>query len=80
MKRVHGTFDSFKTLGAAMGLKTPKTKVKEKEHKCPNCGGVMERVSNSNVFVCPFNKLEECDLKGKPVQVFSKCGKIVIAD
>lgn len=34
MKQVHGT---FKTLGAAMGFKTPKTK--EKEHKCPNCDG-----------------------------------------
>lgn len=78
MKQVHGTFDSFKTLGAAMGFKAPK--VKEKEYKCPNCGGVMERVGNSNVFVCPFNKLEERDLKGKPVQVFSKCGKFVIAD
>lgn len=76
MKQVHGTFDSFKTLGAAMGFKAPK----EKEHKCPNCGGVMERVGNSNVFVCPFNKLEKRDLKGKPVQVFSKCGKFVIAD
>ena len=78
MKQVHGTFDSFKTLGAAMGFKAPK--VKEKEHKCSNCGGVMERAGDSNVFVCPFNKLEECDLKGKPVQVFSKCGKFVIAD
>lgn len=78
MKQVHGTFDSFKTLGAAMGFKAPK--VKEKERKCPNCGGVMERAGNSNVFVCPFNKLEERDLKGKPVQVFSECGKFVIAD
>lgn len=78
MKQVHGTFNSFKTLGAAMGFKAPK--VEEKEHKCPNCGGVMERAGNSNVFVCPFNKLEERDLKGKPVQVFSKCGKFVIAD
>lgn len=78
MKQVHGTFDSFKTLGAAMGFEA--SKVKEKEHKCPNCGGVMERAGNSNVFVCPFNKLEERDLKGKPVQVFSKCGKFVIAD
>lgn len=78
MKQVHGTFDSFKTLGAAMGFKAPK--VKEKEYKCPNCGSVMERAGNSNVFVCPFNKLEERDLKGKPVQVFSKCGKFVIAD
>ena len=76
MKQVHGTFDSFKTLGAAMGFKAPKVK----EHKCPNCGGVMERAGDSNVFVCPFNKLEERDLKGKPVQVFSKCGKFVIAD
>lgn len=40
----------------------------------------MERAGNSNVFVCPFNKLEERDLKGEPVQVFSKCGKFVIAD
>ena len=78
MKQVHGIFDSFKTLGAAMGFKAPK--IKEEEHKCPNCGGVMERAGNSNVFVCPFNKLEERDLKGKPVQVFSKCGKFVIAD
>ena len=78
MKQVHGTFDSFKTLGAAMGFKAPN--VKEKEHKSPNCGGVMERAGDSNVFVCPFNKLEERDLKGKPVQVFSKCGKFVIAD
>ena len=60
MKQIHGTFDSFKTLGAAMGFKAPK--VKEKEHKCPNCGGVMERAGDSNVFVCPFNKLEESDL------------------
>lgn len=78
MKQVHGTFNSFKTLGAAMGFKALKTK--EKEHKCPNCGGVMERAGNSNVFVCPFNKMEERDLKGEPVQVFSKCGKFVIAD
>ena len=68
MKQVHGTFNSFATLGAAMGF------------KAPNCGGVMERAGDSNVFVCPFNKLEERDLKGKPVQVFSKCGKFVIAD
>ena len=78
MKQVHGIFNSFTTLSAAMGLKTPKTK--EKEYKCPDCGGVMERAGNSNVFVCPFNKLEEYDLKGKPVQVFSKCGKFIIAD
>lgn len=78
MKQVHGTFNSFKALGAAMGIKTPK--VKEKEYKCPNCGGAMERTGHSNVFVCPFNKLEERDLKGEPVQVFSKCGKFVIAD
>lgn len=78
MEQVRGTFNSFTTLGAAMGLKTPKTK--EKEYKCSDCGGVMERAGNSNVFVCPFNKLEECDLKGKPVQVFSKCGKFIIAD
>lgn len=78
MKQVHGTFNSFKTLGVAMGLKTPKTE--EKECKCPDCGGVMERVVDSNVFICPFNKLEERELKGKPVQVFSKCGKFIIAD
>ena len=78
MKQVHGTFNSFATLGAAMGFKAPKTK--EKEHKCPNCGGVMEHVAGSNVFICSFNKLEEHELKGKPVQVFSKCGKFVIAD
>lgn len=78
MKQVHGTFNSFATLGAAMGLKTPK--IKEKERKCPDCGGVMKHVAGSNVFVCPFSKLEERELKGKPVQVFSKCGKFVIAD
>ena len=78
MKQVHGTFNSFKTLGTAMGLKTPKAE--EKELKCPDCGGVMERVVDSNVFICPFNKLEERELKGKPVQVFSKCGKFIIAD
>lgn len=78
MKQVHGTFNSFATLGAAMGLKTPKTK--EKECKCPDCGGVMEHIVDSNIFVCHFNKLEEHDLKDKPVQVFSKCGKFVIAD
>lgn len=78
MKQVHGTFNSFATLGAAMGLKTPKTK--EKELKCPDCGGMMESVAGSNVFICPFDKLEERELKGKPVQVFSKCGKFIIAD
>lgn len=78
MKNVHGKFNSFVELGQALGIKC--TVETEKEHKCPNCGGVMERAGDSNVFVCPFNKLEERDLKGKPVQVFSKCGKFVIAD
>lgn len=78
MKQVHGTFNSFAALGEAMKIKAPK--IKEKEMKCPNCGGQMDRVTGSNVFVCPFSKLEERELKGKPVQVFSKCGKFVLTD
>jgi hypothetical protein len=78
MKQVHGTFNSFVAMAAAMGVKAPK--IKEKEFKCPNCGGKMQRVGNSNVFVCPFDKLEDNELHGKPVQVFSKCGKFILAD
>jgi len=76
MKQVHGTFNSFKTLDAAMGFKAPK--VKEKEHKCPNCGNELRKVGNTNVYVCDYGTLEDADLKGTPVQVLTKCGTIEI--
>ncbi len=78
MKQIHGTFNSFETMAAAMGFKTPK--IKEKEHKCPDCGNPMDHIAGSNVFACPFSKLEERELNGKPVQVFSKCGGFVITE
>lgn len=77
MKKVHGTFSSFQDLGAAMGVKA--AKVEEKPRKCSVCGGTLHRCGNSNVLACDFSKLEDKELPdGTKVQVFSKCGNIVI--
>lgn len=75
---VHGRFNSFKEMGAALGAKMPKAKV-EKARKCPNCGGELRKCGNTNVYVCDFHKLEDATTKdGVAVQVFSKCGNTVI--
>ena len=78
MKQVHGTFTNFKDMGIALGVKIPKTK-EEKPMKCSNCGGPMHRAGNSNVWVCDFSKLTDEKLPdGTDVQVFAKCGNMVI--
>lgn len=78
MNKVHGTFTNFKDMGIALGIKMPKEKA-EKPMKCSNCGGPMRRAGNSNVWVCDFHKLvDEKMPDGTDVQVFSKCGNIVI--
>ena len=78
MKQVHGTFTNFKDMAVALGFKVPKAK-EEKPMKCSNCGGPMHRAGNSNVWVCDFHKLvDEKMPDGTDVQVFSKCGNIVI--
>ena len=78
MNKVHGTFTNFKDMGIALGIKMPKEKA-EKPRKCTVCGGHMKRAGNSNVWVCDFHKLvDEKMPDGTDVQVFSKCGNIVI--
>lgn len=78
MNKVHGTFTNFKDMGIALGIKMPKEKA-EKPRKCTICGGAMKRAGNSNVWVCDFHKLvDEKMPDGTDVQVFSKCGNIVI--
>lgn len=74
---VHGTFNSFKEVAAAMGMKAPK--VKAETRKCKNCGGPLRHVEGTNVWVCDFFKLEDQKLsEDVEVQVFTKCGNKVI--
>lgn len=75
---VHGRFNSFGDMAAALGMKAPKGKA-EKARKCPNCGGELRKCGNTNVYVCDFSKLEDATAKdGTAVQVFTKCGNVVI--
>lgn len=63
---------SLRELGPAFGVKGKKVKV-EAPRKCPECGGRVNRIGNSNVWLCDGSTLEEKELKGKPVYVFTKC-------
>lgn len=75
---VHGRFTNFKDMATALGVKAPKAK-EEKPRKCPNCGGELRKCGNTNVYVCDFSKLEDKTTSdGTEVQVFSKCGNVVI--
>lgn len=69
--------NSFADLAKACGLKN-KDRKKNRVMKCPNCGGQMREVEGSNVWICDFSKLEEKDLDGKKVQVFSTCGNFIL--
>lgn len=77
MKNIHGTFKSFAEMGKAMGVKAPQ--VKPKVLKCPNCGGPLNRVGESNVWTCDFFRLSDDKLPdGTAIQVFEKCNNLVI--
>ena len=71
ISEIHGRFNSFAAVAAALGIKQPKPKA-EKPRKCPNCGGELRRVGSSNVWVCDFSTLEEAEYKkkGETVQVY----------
>lgn len=73
---VHGKFNSFAAVAAAVGVKQPKVKT-EKTRKCPECGMDLRHVSGTNVWMCDFSTIEEAELKkgGKitPVYVLKKC-------
>lgn len=78
MKNVHGKFNSFVALGQALGIKC--TVEAEKVHKCPNCGNELRKVGNTNVYICDYSILEDNELNGTPVQVFTKCGAVELSD
>lgn len=73
---VHGKFNSFAAVAAAIGMKRSKTK-SEKARKCPECGMELRQVGGTNVWMCDFSTIEEAELKknGKvtPVYVLKKC-------
>lgn len=71
ISEVHGRFNSFKAMGAALGMKAPKAKP-EKERKCPDCGGELRRVGTTNVWMCDFSTLEDAEYKkdGETVKVY----------
>lgn len=80
MEFVHGTFNSFKDMGAAMGLKAPKGKP-EQAMECSYCGQSMHRIGDTNVWACGRPYIVDTTLKGKPVQVFgSSCPQITIGE
>lgn len=80
MKMVHGTFKSFKEMGAAMGVKAPKEQP-EAVHKCKNCGGPLTHIPGTNAWICEFNKLEDVEMpNGTSVQVFSKCNNFILTE
>lgn len=71
-------FHTFKEFAAARGIK-PKTTKTEVEYKCPKCGDAMRNVAGTNVYMCDHVDLADAELKGKPVQVFTKCKTVVYA-
>lgn len=73
MKNVHGKFNSFAELG-----KVPQNM--EKERKCSNCGNPLRKIGNTNVYICDYSILEDNELNGTPVQVFTKCGAVELSD
>lgn len=76
VSEIHGRFNSFAAVAAALGMKQPKGKT-EKSRKCPECGGELRHIGASNVRVCDFSTLEESEYKKKgkaiPVYVIRKC-------
>lgn len=76
ISEIHGRFDSFAAVAAALGMKQPKVKP-EKARKCPDCGAELRHVGTTNVWLCDFSTMEEAELKkgGKtvPVYVLKKC-------
>lgn len=78
MKNVHGKFNSFAELGKALGIKVPQNV--EKERKCSNCGNPLRKIGNTNVYICDYSILEDNELNGTPVQVFTKCGAFELSD
>lgn len=78
MKNVHGKFNSFAELGKALGIKVPQNV--EKERKCSNRGNPLRKIGNTNVYICDYSILEDNELNGTPVQVFTKCGAVELSD
>ncbi len=52
----------------------------EKERKCSNCGNQLRKIGNTNVYICDYSILEDNELNGTPVQVFTKCGAVELSD
>lgn len=72
------TFNSFKDLGVALRIKN---KAKANNCKCKKCGQSLENITGTNVWMCKFASMEDKELKdGTSVQVFSKCGNVVLAE
>lgn len=79
MKFVHGKFNSFKEMGAALGVKHPKDKA-DKVKKCEECGANMHRVGGSNVWTCGTTYLVDKKLGDKDVQVFGICRNTILSE
>lgn len=77
MKQVHGTFNSFKDVATAMGMKIKGEK--KETRKCKKCGQPLRHVPGTNVWMCDFVSLEDAKLPDETeVQVFTKCGNVVL--
>lgn len=77
MKQVHGTFNSFKDVAVAMGMKV---KEKKEVRKCKNCGQPLRNLPGTNVWMCDFVDLRDEKLPDETeVQVFTRCGNIVLS-
>ena len=72
------TYNSFKEFAAARGI-VPKAAKSEPARKCPKCGSPMRHVGRTNVYMCDHVDLADSELKGQPVQVFTRCKMVVYA-
>ena len=68
-------FHSFKEFAEAQGVKVKA--IKEPARKCPKCGDVMRRVGDTNVYMCDHVDFKEEELRGNPVQVFTRCRNVI---
>lgn len=79
--KVHGTFNSFADLAAALNIKGRPPK-EEKAKVCRKCGTEMVKVAG-NVWICPHSEVvTEKQVKDgveKEVQVVKECGNRLIA-
>lgn len=74
---VSGKFNSFASLGEAMGLKHKV--IREKERKCENCGKPLRHVAGTNTWVCGYATLSDEKLADREYQVFTRCNNSSIA-